>query len=389
MEALMNHQHETPKYLLLIDINGILCHKTGVEVPGIEADLLLRNQLIYHRPGVSAFIRTLKEMNAFKIRIFSSIMSQDARAIVEALLPNHPDLQDSILHRSSITCSEGNRDWGSKADLQKIWPFIKLGNFRPFNTMILYTKYNKLGNLAVNGVYVPPFEREDVMVRKNHTIDGLLAYLVNIAKEKPSDIRPYLIQYPFDRKQWGTTAQQLLDPKFRGGPSRRLGHNAGIYSRALRQPYLFFHDDDAEDGNVSDDSDDADYDDSLEKDGTFYGGGGLRIEQGVRHSEESEEDSDSESDSYESSDNSDDSDNIDKQKVLHQDLENELRKLEEENDGNMDAKLLSLIQRITGFGIKEQAGQKRFRNRKDSPFPHEKGSGIGSSSMRKSEDDGS
>jgi hypothetical protein len=92
---------------------------------------------------------------------------------------------------------EGVNEWDTVRDMAKVWSALPAFNAK--NTLLLDNEARKFRDAPRNGIVVPEFGPHEARSRTQHTLDGMCAYLLELAAAAPPDVRVYLEQHPFGR----------------------------------------------------------------------------------------------------------------------------------------------------------------------------------------------
>jgi hypothetical protein len=91
----------------------------------------------------------------------------------------------------------GVNEWDTVRDMAKVWSALPAFNAK--NTLLLDNEARKFRDAPRNGIVVPEFGPHEARSRTQHTLDGMCAYLLELAAAAPPDVRVYLEQHPFGR----------------------------------------------------------------------------------------------------------------------------------------------------------------------------------------------
>ncbi|KAF5835981.1 hypothetical protein DUNSADRAFT_6597 [Dunaliella salina] len=198
-----------PRILLLLDMNGTICYRSEERVAGnVREDLYIRHKYYYKRRGIEEFVKQLASTGHFKVAVYSSMMSHNIQAGLNAIMnPQTRQQLLAILDRGMNKPDPTGKDpWDTVRDMRKVWR--RLPEFGPKNTLLLDNEARKFAEDAANGIVVPEFGAAEVLGRKTNTLDSLTAYLLKMGESGPSDVREYLRSHPFDPSK--TVGEQRL-----------------------------------------------------------------------------------------------------------------------------------------------------------------------------------
>lgn len=206
------------KYLLLLDINGPLCHRlTNSASNRQNNDFRYKCYNVYKRPNLEYFIGYLDKAvssSSVDVYFYTSIMKHNAKAMLKRLLPGaeQSHFQHRIFDRSwniilpsydenkkeTIRPSKRNNEKReTMRDLNKIWE--RLPEFNSTNTIVLDNSADKCKNFKENSIIIPPFVEEDtLMILKDDTLIKLTQYFTSLFDSQPEDVRMYLRDHPFE-----------------------------------------------------------------------------------------------------------------------------------------------------------------------------------------------
>lgn len=278
MDPVTATKQNAGRYLLLMDINGTLCHRTDEKIPSVMASRCLQNHYMYERPGISAFMTTLKETNAYSIHMYSTIPRSSE--VIRAVLPTHPDLHDDIVNHESHSEKSRKRPFHATCDFLSVWCDMMQQGYGLHNTILLDSDKEKICSFPGNGILIPGFNRHDVIEQTQHSLDAVLAYLIAVAKERPSDVRTYLLGRPF-----------RMDMSMKTCGARAFAEDLSRAVEDLTLEKALFGDSDR---GAENDDEDSDYENS-------------EYDEDDSDSSEDEMESDDDSSTYESSGDDDDS----------------------------------------------------------------------------------
>lgn len=205
------------KYLLLLDINGCLCHRLNERATNREdSDFRYKSYNVYKRPNMEYFVRYLDKAVSkcsLEIYFYTSMMKHNAKALLRNLLPGaeHSHYQNRIFDRSwninSLShdknekeCKRSFKTYNEKRstmrDLSKIWE--RLPEFNSSNTIVFDTSSDKCKNYMANSIIIPPLvDKDTLMIKEDDTLLKMTKYLTQMFDCQPRDVRIYLRNHPF------------------------------------------------------------------------------------------------------------------------------------------------------------------------------------------------
>eukprot|EP00884_Botryococcus_braunii_P009305 jgi/Botrbrau1/18376/Bobra.0747s0002.1 len=177
---------------------GTICYRSEEPVRGNrKADLYVRRKYFYKRLGIDALVKTLQSTGRFEICVYTSMMRHNVEAGLNAILPGlRPSLARVFDRKYNKPDPNAVYEWDTIRDMEKIWR--ELPGFGPKKTILLDNEERKFKENPENGIVVPEFGPQEVIQRKQDTLDVLTRYLVELADESPDDVRDYLERYPFN-----------------------------------------------------------------------------------------------------------------------------------------------------------------------------------------------
>ncbi|KAL6764191.1 hypothetical protein V8C86DRAFT_2477368 [Haematococcus lacustris] len=201
------------KVLLLIDMNGVVCYRNEEPVRGVAADHYVRRKYFYKRPGVEAFIDGLVDSRLFEVAVYSSVMRHNLLEGLQKIMPRQLPRLAAVLDREMNKADpHGKEEWDTIRDMDKVWRVFSKYDAR--NTILLDNEARKFCEHPDNGIVVPEFGPAEVQRRVSNTLSGVQAYLLELGRAAPADVRKYMRAHPYDRH---TNAIRLLAP---AGPAR-------------------------------------------------------------------------------------------------------------------------------------------------------------------------
>lgn len=228
------------KYLLLLDINGALCHRMTKRAANREKnDFRFKTYHVYRRPNFASFIEYIDSVlssSAMEVYFYTSIVQHNAKGMIKRLLPRpeHSHYQDRIFDRSwnAIRPTPSEKEKSPKKgspkknvedetmrDLNKIWK--RLPEFDVTNTIIVDNSADKCENCMENSIIIPPFvDQKALTIQEDDTLIKLEQYLTQFVDDEPTDVRIYLHNHPFN----SSSPESLKnDTKL-----EENGHDAGV-----------------------------------------------------------------------------------------------------------------------------------------------------------------
>lgn len=199
------------KYLLLLDINGALCHRITRRLMNKEHDCKYKSYYVYKRPGMDQFIDFCdSQIDVFDVYLYTSIMRHNAQGMVNRLMPNAPHYLEKIFDREMnkfVAPKFDNKKKNAKGkasrspdtvrDLAKIWSLLP--QYGPENTILVDDDADKCVEYPGNAIIMPPFVNEEKLEwQPDSTLDKLEAYFVQLSADEPGDVRKYMKETPFE-----------------------------------------------------------------------------------------------------------------------------------------------------------------------------------------------
>jgi len=169
--------------LLVLDLNGILCHRIRREREKIYANPTYRpmaaniaNTPIIPRPDLDQFLTFLDQH--FCLAIWTSAKNKTATQMIKVLFPEH--LSNRLLfvwaqHNCDMIQNEDSQIY--EKDLSKIWKEFPLWNSS--NTILMDDSPEKCARWRENAVHPPPLNGQIV----DNTMDTLISDEENVQKQ--------------------------------------------------------------------------------------------------------------------------------------------------------------------------------------------------------------
>lgn len=183
-------QSNKPKYLVLLDMKGTICYRTDESVGRARHDLFIRRKFYYKRLGVNEFVLQLHATGMFDICVYSSMMAHNIEAGLNAIMPHRRLLRAVLDREMNKPDPAGINEWDTVRDMKKVWN--RLPGYGPERTLLLDNEARKFQDAPENGIVVPEFGPAEVLSKKSGTLDTLLQYLLDLARDAPKDVREYL-----------------------------------------------------------------------------------------------------------------------------------------------------------------------------------------------------
>lgn len=219
-EADVDTRNKPPtKYLLLLDINGALCHRMTKRATNRESnDFRFKSYHVYRRPNFTSFVEYIDSVlssSTMEVYFYTSIVQHNAEGMIKRLFPRpeHSHYQDRIFDRSynvirpttlsekgkshNKNCSKKDVKQETMRDLNKVWK--RLPEFDVTNTIIVDNSVDKCENCIENSIIVPTFvDSKTLAVQEDDTLIKLEHYLTQLVDDEPTDVRIYLRNHPFN-----------------------------------------------------------------------------------------------------------------------------------------------------------------------------------------------
>jgi len=178
-------------------MNGTLCFRAETPVAGAQPDLFVRHKYYYGRHGVQKFLGELHSCDAFVLCVYTSMMAHNVHAGLDAIVPGYNRLFSKVLDRSmNKPDPDAKEPWDTVRDMDKVW--AAMPSFGPQNTILLDNEAQRFRDASRNGIVVPEFGPREVELGRSETLQELQAYLLQLARDQPPDVREYMTEYPFE-----------------------------------------------------------------------------------------------------------------------------------------------------------------------------------------------
>jgi len=183
------------RLLLLIDLNGVLLHRSEDRIDVVKEDLYIRNRYYYFRPGTSELLKVLSKH--YCIALYSSVARYNM-VVVQNVLETGGFKFDHILDRSyNKKDEEGVEVFDTIRDFHKVW---KETGYDCTNTIMLDNDARKLREYPQIGIILPEFNEDCVRKRNVQLFLDLEDYLLTIAGTFNiiQDVSRWMETHPFN-----------------------------------------------------------------------------------------------------------------------------------------------------------------------------------------------
>jgi len=196
----------SPRFLLVLDVNGLLCDRRRAPVPGLKADLTYGSSslksYIYDRPHAADFLRWV--MQRFRVGVWSSARSHNLEPLVTHVFGNDLRRHLRFLWDQGKCTSEGSTAArGSSATKPKFFKELRLlhsAGHGTLRTMLLVDddSYKAERNPPHTAVHPRAYE-----VNQKERDDGLGAqsalrrYLDDLCKTSLESVPEYVQAHAF------------------------------------------------------------------------------------------------------------------------------------------------------------------------------------------------
>lgn len=232
------------QYLLLIDLNGTMCHRARKRIKcSVQHSFRAKAYYVYPRPSLAIFMDTMQKKDTLDLYINTSITRDNAMLMVKKLLPDQFDTLTPHLFGQEMSKPDpkGKERWDTMRDLNRVWNH--LSKYGPSNTIVVDNDAKKCRECLPNTILVPPFINRRGL-RSIDVLPRLQDYLTQLADAQPEDVRTYLQRLPFlEHKLESDTAVAADDAKggdVKGGDAKGgEGHVEGTtYVPGVTNPTL-------------------------------------------------------------------------------------------------------------------------------------------------------
>lgn len=194
-----------PPILVLMNINGLLVHRTADKINFISRDGTQRfvkycrqgKNFVYFREGYMAFLKHLMDHPRVQFAFYSSIMRKNIMPIITKMFENDMLLfqeRMSALFDQEYTRAAPEitgKPYGMIRDLEKVWQSANVKRLEQLqdcsfglpNTLMLETEEIEVYLCHENSLVVDQFEREDVWPDSLQTARDQVKILTSIKQD--------------------------------------------------------------------------------------------------------------------------------------------------------------------------------------------------------------
>jgi len=182
------------KRLLLLDLNGTMIYRTEYPLRNAKPSLFVRSKYTYVRIGSPKFVQKMSQY--FTVGVYSSVMSHNIEASLNAILPNWKRFISVVYDRNyNKKDPDPVKEWDTVRDMTKIWK--PSSQFNSKNTILVDNESRKVQDCPENAIIVSQYEAADVENQVAGSLDGLEIYLERMAKSEEFqrdefDVKKYL-----------------------------------------------------------------------------------------------------------------------------------------------------------------------------------------------------
>ena len=182
--------------LLLIDLNGVVLHRSEERIMGVKEDLYLRNRYYYFRENLGPFLKAIG--NHFCIALYSSVTGRNLDVVRNVLDPGDC-IFDYTFDREFNKMDEfGVESHDTIRDFHKIWDQT---GYECTNTIMLENDARKIREYPQIGILLPEFNESEVRRRDPKMLYDLESYLLTMYGMFGvcQDVSSWMEQHPFHR----------------------------------------------------------------------------------------------------------------------------------------------------------------------------------------------